>query len=239
LGTQVADCVGAIEVLGGRQVVGVFEDEASSAFSRSRGDGLESAMRLCERLAQDPGACELWVQHSDRLARGDGRIARHVVEIALWALKASVAVRCVQDADTFRDLLHAVVIGERNHEDSRRKGAASAAGIRRALLRGEYCGIGLDGYRVVVDVDKRGGVTKRLEFDPERRPLFDLIFRLAASRQRAGGDRVQDQQARLAHRAATQRRAGRSVSAEPHHVCARQPQVCRPGGAEGRDPRPR
>jgi hypothetical protein len=44
------------------------------------------------------------VQHSDRLARGDGRSARHLVEIALWALKVGVTLRCVEDLDTFRDL---------------------------------------------------------------------------------------------------------------------------------------
>jgi hypothetical protein len=179
LGTQAADCLHAIEALGGRQVAGVFEDEAVSGYSQSRGDGLAGAMKLCARLAEDTGGCELWVQHSDRLARGDGRTARHVVEIALWALKADVAVSCVEDADTFRDLLHAVVTGQRNHEDSKRKGAASAAGLRRAVERGDYCGNVVDGYRVVVDADARGRVTKRMEFDPERQPLFELIFRLA------------------------------------------------------------
>jgi hypothetical protein len=60
-----------------------------------------------------------------RLPGGDGRSARHLVEIALWALKAGVGIRTVEAVDTFRDLLYAVVTGQRNHEDSRRKGAAS------------------------------------------------------------------------------------------------------------------
>lgn len=44
-------------------------------------------MRHAEELAKDDGLAELWALHSDRLARGDGRSARHAVEIALWALK--------------------------------------------------------------------------------------------------------------------------------------------------------
>ena len=54
-----------------------------------------------------------------------GSSARHAVEIGLWALKNDVTVRTVQDPETFRDLLYAVVTGQRNHEDSRRKGLAS------------------------------------------------------------------------------------------------------------------
>ena len=118
-------------------------------------------------------------QHSDRLARGDGRVARHAVEIALWALKRDVRVRTIQDPDTFRDLIYAVVTGQRNHEDSRRKGLASAAGRRRALERGEYTGTRPDGYRLAVELDDKGAVRRRLELDPQRQPMIELIFRLA------------------------------------------------------------
>src|SRR5207245_819780 len=102
-----------------------YQDEACSAFTGNRGPGLLQAMQHSEELARDGGLVELWAQHSDRLARGDGRSARHVVEIALWALKRGVVVRTVQDPDTFRDLLYAVVTGQRNNEDSRRKGRSS------------------------------------------------------------------------------------------------------------------
>ncbi|HEY1777056.1 MAG TPA: recombinase family protein [Solirubrobacteraceae bacterium] len=179
LGTQLADCRSAIASRGSRVVVAEFDEEAVSAFTRSRGEALEEAMRVAASLAADHRGAELWVQHSDRLARGDGKRARHVVEIALWALKADVSVCSVQDPDTFRDLLYAVVTGQRNHEDSKRKGAASAAGKRRAAVRGDYAGSLVDGFRVAVDVDERGFVTKRAEIDPTRKPLFDLMFRLA------------------------------------------------------------
>ena len=179
LGTQLVDCRAAVEALGGRVVIAAFKEESVSAFSGSRGPALEDAMRVAATLAVDHGAAELWVQHSDRLARGDGKNARHVVEVALWALKANVAVRPVEDPDTFRDLLYAVVTGQRNHEDSKRRGAASVAGKRRAAERGDYAGSIVDGYRVAVDVNERGHVTKRMEIDPARKPIIDLIFRLA------------------------------------------------------------
>jgi Recombinase len=109
--------------------------------------------------------------------RGDGRSARHAVEIALWALKREVRVRTIQDPDTFRDLIYAVVTGQRNHEDSRRKGLASAAGRRRATERGEYTGHKADGYRLAMSIED-GKLLRRLELDPDRRPAIELIFRL-------------------------------------------------------------
>src|ERR1035438_3030881 len=93
--TQISDCHTAIAGLGDRAVVGEYVDEAVSGFSRSRGPGLESAMEHAARIGSD--RAELWVQHSDRLARGDGKQARHTVEIALWAPKADVAVCPVED----------------------------------------------------------------------------------------------------------------------------------------------
>jgi DNA invertase Pin-like site-specific DNA recombinase len=179
LTAQIEDCRSKIGSDSDRTVVSCYADEAVSGFSSNRGPELSAALSEVQALAAEHGTAELWVQHSDRLARGDGRKARHVVEIALWALKVGVTIRTVEDVDTFRDLLYAVVTGQRNHEDSKRKGAATAGGLRRAIYRGEYAGQPLDGYRVLASVDKRGHVKKRLEFDPERRALLRLIFRLA------------------------------------------------------------
>jgi DNA invertase Pin-like site-specific DNA recombinase len=175
---QLRECRAVIEREHGRSVVGEYSDEAVSAFTHSRGPQLAEAMRHAEELARD-GVVELWALHSDRLARGDGRVARHAVEIALWALKRDVAVRTVEDPETFRDLLYAVVTGQRNNEDSRRKGLASAAGRRRAVERGEYTGAKPDGYMRVVEIDGAGLVKKRLDIDPTRRPLIELMFAMA------------------------------------------------------------
>lgn len=176
---QIRECRAAIEREGGRSIVAEYKDEAKSAFTGSRGAGLAEAMHHAEELARSGSAVELWALHSDRLARGDGRVARHAVEIALWALKREVTVQTVQDPETFRDLLYAVVTGQRNNEDSRRKGLASAAGRRRAVERGEYTGAKPDGYMRVVEVDGAGQITRRLDIDPVRRPLIEMMFAMA------------------------------------------------------------
>jgi DNA invertase Pin-like site-specific DNA recombinase len=137
---QLAECRAAIAAHPGRLVVAEYTDEAFSAFSANRGPGLAEAMAHAEELAEEDAVAELWVQHSDRLARGDGHSARHTVELALWALKRDVKIRTLHDPDTFRDLLYAVVTGQRNHEDSRRRGLAVQSGRRRAALRGDLSG---------------------------------------------------------------------------------------------------
>jgi DNA invertase Pin-like site-specific DNA recombinase len=176
---QLHECRAAIAGAPGRSLVDEYVDPSSSAFSENRGPGLLEAMRHVENLAEESGGAELWAQHSDRLARGDGRSARHAVEIALWAMKRGVAVRTLQDPDTFRDLLYAVVVGQRNHEDSRRKSLSVAAGRRRAAERGEHLGYRPDGYTFVPAVDANGTITKRMAIDPAREPVIREIFRLA------------------------------------------------------------
>lgn len=174
---QLHDCRDAVQRASDRVIAGEYSDEAYSAYHGDRGPGLVDALRHAEDLAREHGTAELWAQHSDRLARGDGRSARHAVEIALWALKREVRVRTIHDPDTFRDLLYAVVTGQRNHEDSRRKGLAIAAGRRRAAERGEYMGVCADGYRVALSIQDRQ-LLRRLEIDPDRQPVIEMIFRL-------------------------------------------------------------
>jgi site-specific DNA recombinase len=177
LETQLADCRSAIAAMGGREIVGEYRDEGASGYTGDRGPGLADAMLQAEDLAARHGGVELHVQHSDRLARGDAKTARHTVEIALWALKANVTVCAIQDPDTFRDLLYAVVTGQRNHEDSARKAKAVAAGLQRAAERGEWTGgILPDGYRVLRSVDDHGRVARRVEFDPDRVEVFRFIW---------------------------------------------------------------
>src|SRR4051812_12191236 len=106
------------------QVAGEYADEAASGWSGDRGPQLAAAISHAERLAP----CVLVVQHSDRLARGDGLKARHLGELYFWALKAGVELRSVQDDSTFTNPLLAFAMGERNAEDS----AASPSPSRRA-----------------------------------------------------------------------------------------------------------
>jgi DNA invertase Pin-like site-specific DNA recombinase/predicted RNA-binding Zn-ribbon protein involved in translation (DUF1610 family) len=119
----------------GLPIAAEYADEAASAWSGDRGPELAAALDHAERI----GAV-LIVQHSDRLARGDARQARHLIEIYLWALKAGVSLRSVQDDSTFENLIMAVVMGERNTEDSRRKSEAVKAGLARRRKQGKFVG---------------------------------------------------------------------------------------------------
>src|SRR4051794_38841606 len=80
--TQLADGRALAEAEGW-EVVGEFNDAGFSAYSGNRGPDLERAMACAEERVP----CRFVVQHSDRLARGDGKRAKHLVEYALWALQ--------------------------------------------------------------------------------------------------------------------------------------------------------
>ena len=57
----------------GRRVLGEgYQDEGFSAYSGNRGPGLEQAKQAAITAATEHGEAELWVQHSDRIARGAG-----------------------------------------------------------------------------------------------------------------------------------------------------------------------
>ena len=80
--SQLADCAAAIEHQLGRFQYGESQsDENASAYKGNRGPGLAEAKRLAVEAAERHGQAELWVQHSDRLARGDGLTADHLAEV--------------------------------------------------------------------------------------------------------------------------------------------------------------
>lgn len=66
---QLADCRSAIEGDPGRVVSGEYVNKSFSAYSADLGPGLLEAMHHCEDIAGERETAELWVQHSDRLAR--------------------------------------------------------------------------------------------------------------------------------------------------------------------------
>ena len=183
--TQLADCRKLAE---GWEVVGEYSDEAATGWRGDRGPELARALDHAERIAP----CVLCVQHSDRLARGDGRQARHLVEIMLWAIKADVTIRSVQD-DLFADervgLLMGALMGQRNTEDSARKSAATKAGLKRREQEGKPVGPIPLGYvpRTKLDadgqpvLDKRGNVVTERVIDLATRPTVERIFDLIES----------------------------------------------------------
>jgi len=129
----------------GLEVAAEYQDEAFSAFHGDRGPGLAAAMAACEQAVAQRGSCTLIVQHSDRLARGDAKQARHLIEVVLWAIKTGVELLSAQDPEMLSGgemgLLMGVIGGMRNHQDSKRKGLAVKDGIRRrAVDRGRFVG---------------------------------------------------------------------------------------------------
>jgi DNA invertase Pin-like site-specific DNA recombinase len=177
--TQLEDCR-ALAEHDGLKLAGEFTDEAASAYSGDRGSGLATALAECERLVTEGARAALIVQHSDRLARGDGRKSKHLVEYALWAIKHDVTILSVQDPQTFGDLLYAVVTGQRNNEDSKRKGAAVSAGQRRRFESGKRLGSPIrDGYRLELeDIARDGRPIRHAVLDPDRAPVWRRIFDL-------------------------------------------------------------
>jgi DNA invertase Pin-like site-specific DNA recombinase len=113
---QLRDCR-AMAADKGWEVVGEFQDEAKSGYSGNRGSGLAQAQQLA---AANKGI--LVVQHSSRFARGDAIQAQHLVEVFLWAQRAGVTLRSVEDDAMVQSLLTAVVAGDQNHAESKRKG---------------------------------------------------------------------------------------------------------------------
>ena len=163
--TQLADCRAAAE-RDGRTVVGEYHDEAASAFHGNRGSGLTAA-----KDAAIAAGAELWVQHSDRLARGDGITADHLAEIWFALRRHGVRIRSVQDDHNLEDALRVVLIGERNNEDSKRKADAVKSGLRRRAERGKLVGGTRPyGYRWVSELVD-GRKVSHLEPVPEEVPI--------------------------------------------------------------------
>ena len=179
--TQLEDCRKLSE-REGWEVVSEFSDEGFSAYSGNRGRGLSDAMAECERLVGEHGTCALLVQHSDRLARGDGHVARHVVEFTLWSIKTRVRIISKQDPETFPEgdyaLLMGAVAGQRNHQDSKRKSTAVRDGHRRRALDRKRPNGGPRpfGYQYDVYVED-GKPTLRLVVDEHEAAVVRRIFR--------------------------------------------------------------
>jgi site-specific DNA recombinase len=154
----------------GLEVVGEYSDEAASAYKGDRGPELAAALEHAERVG-----ATLIVQHSDRLARGDGIQARHLGELFFAASKTGMTLRSVQDDSTFQNPVLAVVMGERNMEDSRRKSLAVKAGMERRRKRGLYNG----GFAPYGYLHRRNEDDERvLVIDEEQAPWVRRIFDL-------------------------------------------------------------
>jgi site-specific DNA recombinase len=176
IGTQLDDGR-ALADREGWEVVGEFTDEAFSGYHGNRGPGLAQALAECE--ANPP--CALIVQHSDRLARGNVKDARHVIEFTLWSIKTGVRIVSKEDPETFPEGEHALlmgaVAGHRNHEDSRRKGQAVKKGLRRRVAERKqfFGGRRPYGYRWASELIE-GRKVSHLEVEPAEAKIVRRIF---------------------------------------------------------------
>ena len=175
IGTQLDECRQRAEAEGW-EVIGEFTDEAFSAYHGNRGDGLAQAMALCEEAGGDVG---LIVQHSDRLARGNVKDARHLVEYAIWAIKQDVRLVSLQDPEMLAEgdhgLLMSAIGGMRNHQDSKRKAESVKAGIKRRRAKGKAWGECPQGYEIEHQVVNGEPLTGRV-IDPEAVPIIEALF---------------------------------------------------------------
>jgi DNA invertase Pin-like site-specific DNA recombinase len=180
IGSQIAAMRTAIEAQGDREIVGTYRDVAASAYTGSRGQGLAAAIEAAERAAVDDEGVELWCFDADRLARGDGRTARHLGGLWFDLLAAGVRVRAVQGDHDLNDPIRAVLRGERAFQDSSAKSGHVRRGLKATVEAGKWRGGTLpDGYRLVPTVDDRGRVTRTYEKDPDRAPVIELVWSLA------------------------------------------------------------
>jgi site-specific DNA recombinase len=161
----------------GWSVAGEYHDEAASAYKGSRGPGLRTAKQRASALAAEHGEAVLLVFATDRLARGDGRTAAHLVEYVLEGMKAGYRIEAVsEDLGGEMALVLASLYGQRAYADSRAKSAHTRAGKRRAAERGRRNGGPRPfGYRhVPVLVDENA--TSRLEVVPEEAAVLRRMF---------------------------------------------------------------
>jgi len=160
----------------GWEIEGEYSDEAASAFKGSRGPGLRNAKALAAELATTRETV-LLVYASDRLARGDGRTAAHLVEYVVEATKAGYRIEAVTEhLGGKMALVLAALYGERAHADSQAKSVHTKAGKRRAAERGRRNGgprpFGYTHRAVVVD----GKPTSVLEHVPQEAEAVRSMF---------------------------------------------------------------
>jgi DNA invertase Pin-like site-specific DNA recombinase len=179
--TQLADCR-SLARGEGLEVVADFTDEAKSAFHGDRGPELAAALAECERLSAEHGSCALIVQRSDRLARGDSKQARHLVQIVLWAVEHDIRLLSAQDPAAFPDtedpsmrLILGGIAGMAGHQESAKKSESVKKGVRRRFERGQYASTPPYGYRKR-DVTETGKATGPIVPEPAEAAVVRRIF---------------------------------------------------------------
>jgi DNA invertase Pin-like site-specific DNA recombinase len=178
----------AIEKERGRRLVAEpFGEANASGYRKERGPQLEAAMRAAIEAASEHGEAELWVFHSSRLARGNGRKGRRSINLLVaQLLYENVIVRSVADPEFVTPML-AGIGSEVAHKYSADLSAHVKRGLRQRAESGKPVGAVPIGYRPepVVDgdgqlvVDKYGKVVMQRVIDPQGRAVVERMWELS------------------------------------------------------------
>jgi site-specific DNA recombinase len=179
--SQTEEVQSAIHALGGREVVGEFEESGHSGFHAERGPELVAAVEAAKSAALGfDGEAELWVFHSSRLARGDGtKGKRSLNKIHADLLYEDVQIRSVTDDEFMVNPMLVGIASSQNNKAARDISDHVSRGKRSAVKLGKWTGgPAPDGYwleKVVVD----NATETLLQIDAERRPIIEVIYDLS------------------------------------------------------------
>jgi DNA invertase Pin-like site-specific DNA recombinase len=175
----------AIEREGDREVVGPFGEQNQSGYRKERGPELEAAFRAAIAAAAEDGEAELWVWHSSRLARGDGRKGkRSIAKIVNDLLYENVTVRSVADPEMVSPML-AGIGSKVSNQYAADLSAHTKRGIRKRRVAGKPFGGVPFGYVVEKKIVEDKVVARRIE-DPKLGPIVVQVFERIADHQRTG-----------------------------------------------------
>jgi DNA invertase Pin-like site-specific DNA recombinase len=166
---QIEAARGKVVREGGRVVMGEFEDNGFSGYSKSRGPDLQAAMNLAAQLGRPDVWAELWGWHPNRFARGNGTGktgARSLTEMFTWARRNYVNLRTVH-YDVLREPAMVGIMDMLAHGESETKAINVKVGMRRAVVKdGTHVGRVPYGYRK--NRDAPGGLVP----DPVTAPIL-------------------------------------------------------------------
>ena len=168
----------------GRFCVGQFSESGKSGYRSERGPELAAAIELAKSAATEHGEAELWVFHSSRLARGDGRRGqRSLMKIWSDCLYADVQIRSVEDDEFVLNPMLVGVASTQNHKYSADLSSHIRRGKAAQWEKGRRLGGRVrDGYHAIRERSENGRIVRiDYDFDPARKPTIDRLFALALS----------------------------------------------------------
>jgi DNA invertase Pin-like site-specific DNA recombinase len=147
-----------------------FGESNRSGYRKERGPQLEVAMRTAIEAAAEHGEAELWVFHSSRLARGDGRKGRRsLMKIYADLLYENVQIRSATDDEFVRNGMLVGVASDQNSKYSKDLSDHVRRGQRQVAEKGgNPRGPLPDGYAPEYWVDEKGKRHRRIVLHAER-----------------------------------------------------------------------